>query len=199
MLTQRNLTELHRELARRGMNQVVEDWEMMTGCEMEVGETSSTLIRTMEEWRPRWKATPVLLMSTRVQGECEGAYHVILPVPLAWHLVKAVLCLPPTVKLDRKGFDEGQMEVMQEMMNLLCGSISSAFQEMDRQLRISTNVDDLRLIQLGPKDSLRGTLKNVGRGLGVTVDLNCDGTHYEMLEVLPFPLARSIGRLFYSA
>ena len=199
MLSQHLMTELHRELARRSMTQVVEDWEMIAGCTMEIGESTGSLIHSLDEWRPAWKANWSLVLSTRVEGDCEGDYHILFPVPLAWELTKAVLCLPAKSPLDKSGLDEGHMEVMQEMMNLLCGSISSAFLEVHRQLRISGNVDDIRLVQLGPKDPLGSQLAKVGRGLGVSIDLTCNDAKHEVLAVMPFPVARSIARLFLAA
>jgi len=174
------------------MKQVLADWEMQIGIQLQQETILAGLVHDLSEWKPGWNAPRRVLMSTRVEGSCEGPFHMLFPETLAWELVKAVMCMPRNAALDPSGLTEDDVEVFKEMMNLLCGSYNSVFGELHRELRVSQSVQDLQIQALPENSTLEGQLEHIDRGLAVVSAWAGEDQSFDIIQLMPFPLARAI-------
>jgi chemotaxis protein CheY-P-specific phosphatase CheC len=169
---------------------------MQVGLTLDQGRTTGECLHNLTQWRPSWNAQRTIVMTTRIEGGCQGPFHVIFPEKIAWELVRAVLCLPNSSKLDRSGLNEEHLEVFMEMMNLLCGSYNSVFEQLHRELKVSQAVGDLKLYPLPRNGVLSKDLAHIDRGLAIASEVTLNGKDFEVVQLMPIPLARAITNYF---
>lgn len=185
------ITAAIQDLAVKSMQQVLDDWDMQVGFETELNSSESAMIQDLADWQPNWNQDWTALMRTRIEGQVEGPVHLIFPLDLVFELLREVLGLPQN--LERTAGDplkEIELEAFQEMMNLLCGSFNSTLSELDQTLRVSQSVEHLVISQVEPEVNDADGLPH--RGLGVAMTVTHKDKDYQVLEILPVPLARSI-------
>ena len=165
---------------------------MQLGLQLEATSSDGAFVHELAEWRPTWNAQRTLLLTTRIEGSCEGPFHLLFPEELGWELVKAVS--QPEAALAPEGMDATQLEVFKEMMNLLCGSYNSLFGHLNRALRVSQAEGDLCIHALPANATLEGDLEHVDRGLAISCTMAQAERSFEILQLMPIPLARAIAQ-----
>jgi chemotaxis protein CheY-P-specific phosphatase CheC len=188
--------QLLSRLSRHMMSQVFADWEAMVGVRIAV-------IAEVAVTHPAARMlTPVLrqdcvVVQTRVEGECEGVLTFVFPTDFVIEVVGEMIMLPEEIRKEkrRSGLAPEDVEPFQEMSNLLCGSCNNVFSRMQRRLRVSQSVDDLRVIY-SPRDDAQ-VVAELPAGMLATVRLVVEmgGAHYNVVQTWQRELANEVGDL----
>ncbi len=176
-------------LTRTALQQALDDWEVQVGFASRVTDGASRLARGPDGVSAFWNKEPHLEVTTQIEGAAAGPIKLYFSVESAWPLLREVLCLPGSADRGAAGLlGDEEVEAFMEMMNLLCGSANTVYDNYG--LRFSQSVDHLRVVQNKP--GLPSTLRGF---LSVLPYEIAGGETREILQVLSFPLARAIANV----
>lgn len=190
-MTPEQLTAIMGEILETSMKQVFGDWEIQIGLEAAVESAHCELVRDLDKWRPSWNSDWTALMHTQIEGPCTGPIHVIFPHDFVWVILREALGIPRDQSREvGSPLKDVEMEAYQEMMNLMCGSFNTVLSGLRKTLRVSQSVDHLRVNQIAPVGE--GEVSPPGHGLGVALSVRQGDAKFEILALMPVPLARSV-------
>jgi len=190
-MTPERMTAIMGELVETSLKRVLGDWEVQIGLEARAELVQCELVRSLDAWRPAWNEDWSTLMHTRIEGNCEGPIHFVFPHAFVWEVLREALGWPKDKDREAGQPLKGpEMEAYQEMMNLLCGSFNTVLSGLRNSLRVSQAVEHLRVDQVAPRGE--GDVAPPSHGLGVALRVAKEGKTFEILALMPVPLARSV-------
>ncbi|MBX3461824.1 MAG: hypothetical protein KF830_01520 [Planctomycetes bacterium] len=182
-----------RNLSLEMSRQALADWAQMGSIATEVVDAKVANVPKRAQLLAAIQG-PVALVTTRVEGRCEGPCFFVFPMALAAQAVGRFVMLPES-EIQAKaaaGLDASGLEVFRELANLLCGSSNNVLARTTQGLRLSQSVDALR-VATGVPDlgSCLDALPD-GEFAGVAVTVRAEGATFVLHQLLPLGLARSM-------
>lgn len=201
MITIIKLHELFANLAAKGMKQVFSDWEMLVGFEATSESTLIQIAESVDAVEPLLGGTHVAVETkvTRDEGAV-GSIYFAFPNSLVIEVIADLLMIPESARAAKAvdGLSENDVEAFQEMANLLCGSWNRVFQDLERDLRISQSVDDLKVWTGSKESSALTACVGSDRIAYVPLEVSCQGSQFPSLIVMPLQVAIAVAERFYT-
>ncbi len=202
MITIVKLQHLFGDLSPRGMEQVFTDWEMLVGFAAKA-ECSPIVIASGAPELSESLAKQHTVIETQIEKDEAGFGQIFFAFPntLVIDIIGDVLMMPEDVKEEKvkSGLSKNDIETFQEMANLLCGSWNRVFQDLERSLRISQSVEDLKVTPTnGSKVALTERVPE-GRVAWVDTKVTAGDKVYDAMIVLPFDVALAVADEFYAS
>lgn len=202
MITIIKLRDLFADLSKKGMEQVFADWEMLVGFTatsvaeaIQIGEQARVAADLIDKKH--------LVVETQVEKGDHGigSIYFAFPNALVVEIIADLLMIPESARETkaREGLSENDVEAFQEMANLLCGSWNRVFQELERDLRISQSVEDLKVWTGENGNGVLDSCVEPGRVAYVPLEVDCAGKSHPALIVLPLDVAIDVAEEFYRA
>ena len=198
MITFPTLRQLWSRLSEESLLRVFGDWEVMIGLEATIGATEVHLIDEFASVR-ELLGTPNVIVSTRVEGICDGPIFYAFPMALALEIIGDVMMIPKASRAEKATSElaEHEVEALQEMANLMCGSSNMAFQHLKHDFRVSQKVEHLKIWNGGTEcDGLDEILPD-DRTLFVQREIELEDSRHPMLIMLPLELATDVAAKFF--
>ncbi|QDV04741.1 hypothetical protein Poly30_02340 [Planctomycetes bacterium Poly30] len=201
MITLVKLQTLFGDLAPRGMEQVFTDWEMLAGFAAKA-ECSPIVIASGIAEINRFMGPNHVVVETKIEKNSAGFGHIYFAFPNAMviEIIGEMLMISESAREEkaRSGLSKTDVETFQEMANLLCESWNRVFQDLDRNLRISQSVQDLRVsASIGSKSAVISRIPE-GRVAWVPTKITSGDKSYTAMIVLPFGVALAVAEEFYA-
>lgn len=185
-------------LSRKLLEQAFEDWAMMVGLTIRFRGQYGFWIENSEGLRPVLDE-PSLIMETRVEGESEGPLYWVFPQAFIVRVSGPMVMLSDDIMAQKEveGLDELDLEAFQEMANLMCGAANRVFQGLGKTLRVSQDVDHLKVTynKAGTADDCIPAFPE-GPLAFVKMIVDVDGRPFRLLQALPMSLATEITEVF---
>lgn len=131
--------------------QAFKDWAEMFGF---VALASTAQVRVLEYSEAVLKRIVGLgiLVSTRAEGmassadgDIAGSIMFVFPNDFIGSAITTAMMIPPTDSPEANPENQQHVETTQELMNLFCGSATSAMSKTKKRLRVSQSVEDLHV------------------------------------------------------
>lgn len=201
MITIVKLQNLFGDLSPRGMEQVFTDWEMLVGFGAKA-ECAPIVIASGAAEIDKHMDSNHVVIETQIEKNNVGFGHIyfVFPNSMVIEIIGEVLMIPDSAKEEKakSGLSKNDIETFQEMANLLCGSWNRVFQDLERNLRISQSVDDLKVSPSnGSKSALLSRIPE-GRVAWVDTKVQAGDKTYPAMIVLPFSVALAVAEEFYA-
>ena len=182
------------KLSEKALRQVICDWDEMFGvnCSMQkstVGELDAPdkleLPSTVSN----------LFVETRVQGDCEGTLFYVFPVEFAVELICSMIMLPKDVAQEKiqEGLGRNDLDAFKEISNLMFGSCNNVFQRSAASLRVSQNVDHLKIHVHDGND--RPDSFPTSAVVSIEFEVKGENGPLKIYQVMPEELAASLSEL----
>ncbi|MEM8712216.1 MAG: hypothetical protein AAGG01_14800 [Planctomycetota bacterium] len=201
MITIVKLRELFGNLSPRGMEQVFTDWEMLFGFGAKTECEPIAIAGSVEEIKDEIGEQHIVIETQIEKNEIGfGPIYFGFPNSMVMEIIGEVLMIPADVREEkaRSGLSKNDIETFQEMANLLCGSWNRVFQDLERNLRISQSVEDLKVSPtVGSKNALVERIPE-GRLAWVRSQVVTESATFPALIALPFEVALAIAEEFYA-
>lgn len=202
MITIIKLRDLFADLSKKGMAQVFADWEMLVGFTA-TSVAEAILIGDQSKVAADLIDKKHLVVETQVEkgDHGVGSIYFAFPNALVLEIIADLLMIPEPAReaKAREGLSEIEIEAFMEMANLLCGSWNRVFQELERNLRISQSVDDLKVWTGENGNGVLETCVKDGRVAYVLLEVDCAGKSHPALLILPLDVAIDVAKEFYRA
>lgn len=133
------------QLAASMFGQAFKDWSEMLGFEGDVGASMLRFLPSTPGLLQRIVGSQVLVMTRIEVGGVEGPVYFVIPATVLGTALADALMIrrdgapPPDIDWENKG----HADAVQELVNLFCGSATTALEEADLKARISQSVMDL--------------------------------------------------------
>lgn len=201
MITIVKLRELFGNLSPRGMEQVFTDWEMLFGFGAKTECEPVAIAGSVKEIKDEIGEQHIVIETQIEKNEVGfGPIYFGFPNSMVMEIIGEVLMIPADVREEkaRSGLSKNDIETFQEMANLLCGSWNRVFQDLERNLRISQSVEDLKVSPtVGSKNALVERIPE-GRLAWVRSEIVTEDATFPALIALPFEVALAIAEEFYA-
>jgi len=201
MITIVKLRELFGSLSPKGREQVFTAWESLFGfaakAECQPIEIASGVGEITDRIHPQHIVVETLIQKNDVGF---GPIYFAFTNHMVIEIIGDVLMIPDEAKAEKakSGLSNNDIETFGEMANLLCGSWNRIFQDLERNLRVSQSVDDLKVSpSVGNKSALESRVPE-GRITWVSSPVTAGDATYECLIILPFEVALAVAEEFYA-
>ena len=183
------------------MEQVFTDWEMLVGFGAKAECAPIVIASGTAEIAKHMDAQHVVVETQVEKNETGfGQIFFVFPNEMVIEIIGEVLMIPDSAKEEkaRSGLSKNDIETFQEMANLLCGSWNRVFQDLERNLRISQSVDDLKVSTSTASKSAIVSRIPEGRVAWVNTKVVAGAKTYPAMIVLPFSVALAVAEEFYA-
>ncbi len=198
MLTLIKLQTLFKDLARKGMTQVFEDWETLVGFSAASEAGPIRVAESLHALLPEMPERHLIVETCLEKGDdLAGPVYFVFPGAFVLEVVAEMMMLPDAAKEEkaRVGMNESDIEAFREMANLLCGSWNRSIGIAERDLKISQSVDHLKIWQsLDGVDALTSAIPD-GRAAWIHLDVSAAGEHYDAFMILSVSVALTIAEV----
>ncbi len=189
MITIIKLQELFGQLASKGMEQVLSDWEMLIGFEAKAAPKRTKIAGSAGEL-VALVGPKHLIVETQVENDVGrmGSIYFAFPNTLVVEVIADLLMIPESARATKaeEGLSDNDIEAFREMANLLCGAWNRVFRDLERDLRISQSVDDLKVWTESESGTPMTTNVGTGRVAYISVSIDCAGAVFPAMILIPF-------------